>query len=131
MCEKNLPCGYSDFHHTQSYHLGNLRTKLPGRQGVVQKPGVTMYKWCSLTFLPRIMKWPVFFLFMPDTHSLIFYSKIKNHVLVSTTSDLRAGHAVKVMKRASQLLTNGMHLQKRSWGDSCPFGLFPISQTNT
>lgn len=58
-CEKKLPCGYSDFHHTQSYHLGNLRTRLPGRQDVVRKPVITMYKWCFLIFLPRIRKWPV------------------------------------------------------------------------
>lgn len=73
---KYLPCGYRDFHHTQSYHLGNLRTKQPGRQGFVQKPVVTMYKWCSLTFLPRIMKWPVFFSSCL-THSLIFLFKNK------------------------------------------------------
>lgn len=124
MCEKNLPWGYSDFHHTQSYHLGDLRSRLPGRQGVVQKPVVTTYRWCSLTFLPRRMKWPVI---LPSclTHTVWFFIQPcmeLNHLW----SEVRSCSEDHEKSKA-----NSIHLHKRSWGDSCPFDLFPMSQSNT
>lgn len=73
-----------------------------------------------LTFLLRIMKWP-------KSKSLHYqqFDFLVQRVLNTTTL------AMKITKRESQLLTIGTHLHNRSWDDSCPFGVFPLPQTNT
>lgn len=132
-CVKKLPCGHSSFHPIQPHHLKRPEANLCGRQSVVWETVINTLEWCSLTFLPKIRKWPelngqLSCLLCLDHWQFDFF--FSQQVLNITTSDLRGGCAVKTMKRASQLLTNGTHLHKRSRGDSWPFGLLTHPQTN-
>lgn len=125
---KKLPCGHSSFHPIRSWGQPVWETECCVGNCHQHAEMVFSHIPPQNKEMARI-KWPIILSSMPWPLTVRFF--FIQQVLNITTSDLRKGCAVKTMKRASQLLTNGTHLHKRSRGDSWPFGLFLHPQTNT
>lgn len=118
VCEKKLPCG---FHHTVIFTTVIFTTHSPITWGT-SRPSCLGDRVLFGNLLSQCINGVLSHSSQESGNGQLSclhawhtqFEFLFSHVLSSTTSDLRAGHAVKTMRRASQLLTNGMHLQKRS-----------------